>query len=79
MELKASEEKFSAFQAKVTMEKKVMEEEFEASGDVIFNYGYGCYAFAHNVCGSESMIPAGMPDTIKPLPPEFFLSTPDAP
>ena len=41
MELKASKEELSTFQAKVTMEKKGMEEEFDASGDVIFNYGYG--------------------------------------
>ena len=74
MELGASTDELSAFQAKVTMEKKVMEEEFDASGDVIFNYGYGCCVFAHNICGSEPMIPAGMPDTTKPLPPEFFIN-----
>ena len=55
------------------MEKKAMEEEFDASGDVIFNYGYSCYAFVHNICGSEPMIPFGMLDTTKPLPQEFFI------
>ena len=74
MELGASKDELSAFQAKVTMEKKAMEEEFDASGNVIFNYGYSCYAFAHNICGSKPLIPAGMPDTTKPLPPEFFIN-----
>ena len=74
MELGASKDELSAFQAKVTMEKKAMEKEFDVSGDVIFNYGYGCCAFAHNICGSEPMIPAEMPDTIKPLPLEFFIN-----
>ena len=51
-----------------------MEEEFDASSDVIFNYGYGCCAFTHNICESKPMIPAGMPDTSKPLPLEFFIN-----
>ena len=51
-----------------------MEEEFDASSDVIFNYGYGCCAFAHDICGSKPMILAGMPDTSEPLPPEFFIN-----
>ena len=55
-------------------ERKVMEEEFDASSDVIFNYGYGCCAFAHNICGSDPMIPSRMPDTTKPLSPEFFIN-----
>ena len=56
------------------MEKKAMEEEFDVSGDVIFNYGYGCCAFAHNICEREPMIPAEMLDTTKPLPPGFFIN-----
>ena len=72
MELGASKEELSDFQAKVTKEMKAMEEEFDASSDVIFNYCYGCCAFAHNICGSEPMIPVGMPDTTKLLPPEFL-------
>ena len=74
MELGASKDKLLAFQAKVTMEKKAMEEEFDVSGDVIFNYGYGYCAFAHNICGSKPLIPAGMLDTTNPLPPEFFIN-----
>ena len=38
MELGTSKEELSAFHSKVVMEKKAMEEEFEASSDVIFNY-----------------------------------------
>ena len=51
-----------------------MEAEFDASSDVIFNYGYGCCAFAHNICRSKRMIHVGMPDTSKPLPSEFFVN-----
>ena len=36
MEVGASKEELSAFQAKVTKERKAMEEEFDASSDVIF-------------------------------------------
>ena len=56
------------------MERKAMEKEFDASSDVIFNYGYDCCAFAHNICGSKPMILAGMLDTSKPLPLEFFIN-----
>ena len=74
MELGASKEELPAFQAKVVADSKEMEEEFDASSDVIFNYGYGCCAFVHDICGSKSMIPAGMLDTSESLPPEFFVN-----
>ena len=74
MELGAGKEELAAFQAKATMENKAMEEEFDASRDVIFNYGYGCCAFKHNICESKPMIPAKMPDMSKPLLPEFFIN-----
>ena len=48
--------------------------EFDASRDVIFNYGYDCCAFAHDIRGSKPMIPTGMPDTSTPLTPEFFVN-----
>ena len=41
---------------------------------MIFNYGYDCYAVAHNICGSELEVPNGMPDTSKPLSLEFFIN-----
>ena len=72
MELEAHKEELTAFQEKTNAERKAMEEEFDVSSDVIFNYGYGCYAFTHNICGSKPMIPTGMPDMSKSLPPDFF-------
>ena len=33
-------------------EKKAIEEAYEEGIDLIFNYGYGCCAFTHNICGS---------------------------
>ena len=51
-----------------------MEAEFDASNYVIFNYGYGCCAFAHNIFGTEPLIPIGMPDTSTPLALEFFVN-----
>ena len=74
MELRAVKEELFSIQEKATVERKAMEEEFDASSDVIFNYGYGCCAFAHDICRSKPMILAGMPDTSEPLPPEFFIN-----
>ena len=51
-----------------------MEEAFDAGFDVIFNHGYGCCAFAHNICGNEPVIPDGMPNKSKSLPPKFFIN-----
>ena len=64
----------SAYRVEASKEKKYLEEAFDAGFDVIFNYGYGCCALAHNICGIEPMIPDGMPDMSKPLPPEFFIN-----
>ena len=69
MELGATKEDFAAFREKSYAEKSALEVEFDASSDVIFNYGYGCCAFAHDIRGSKPMIPTGMPDTSTPLTP----------
>ena len=74
MELGAIKEDFAAFRAKSSSKKSTLEAEFDASSDVIFDYGYGCCAFAHDIHGSKPMIPAGMPDTSTPLPVEFFVN-----
>ena len=74
MELGATKDEFTAFREKASVEKTTMEAEFDESGDVIFNYGYGCYTFAHNICGSEPLIPTEMPDTSTPLTLEFFFN-----
>ena len=74
LELGARKDEFSAFRAKASKEKKALKEAFNAGFDVIFNYDYGSCAFAHYICGSEPVIPNGMSDMSKPLPPEFFIN-----
>ena len=51
-----------------------MEAEFDASSYVIFKYGYRCCSIAHNIYGSDPLIPAGMLDTTTPLTPEFVVN-----
>ena len=41
---------------------------------MIFNYGYGYCAFAHDIHGSKPKIPPGMLDTSTPLTLEFFVN-----
>ena len=60
--------------AEAAKEKRALEEAFNKGFNVIFNFGYGCCAFTHNICGSEPVIPDRMSDTSKPLPPEFFIN-----
>ena len=74
IELGATKEDFTAFQEKSYSEKSALEAEFDASIDVVLNYGYGCCAFAHDIRGIKPMIPAGMLDTSTPLTPEFFVN-----
>ena len=69
MELGATQDYFAAFREKTSVEKIAMEAKFDASSDVIFNYGYGCCAFVHNICRSEPLIPARIPNTSTPLTP----------
>ena len=63
---------FAALREKADVDKEAMEAEFNESGDTLFNYGYGCCVFTHNICRSKPQIPDGMPDTSVPLTPEFF-------
>ena len=74
MELEVTRDDFATFREKTSAEKMAMEAEFDVSSDVIFNYRYGYCAFAYNICGSEPLIPIGMPDTSTPLTPEFFMN-----
>ena len=74
MEIRVGKEELAAFQVKASAKREAMEAEFDASSDVIFNYGYGYCTFAHDICGSKPMIPCGMPDMSKSLPPEFFVN-----
>ena len=57
---------------KTVADREVMEAEFDASGDTLFNYGYGCCVFTHNIRGNNPQIPDGMPDPSVPLTLEFF-------
>ena len=63
---------FTALREKAVVDREAMEAEFDASGDTLFNYGYGCCVFTHNICGSKPQIPDGMSDPSVPLTPEFF-------
>ena len=72
LELETSKDEVSALQAHALKEKRAMEEAYEEGFDLIFNYGYGSCAFAHNICGSQPVVLDGMQDTSNPLSPEFF-------
>ena len=78
MELGTLKDDFPAFQEKAVTDRETMEAEFDASGDSLFNYGYGCCVFTHNIYGSKPQIPDGMLDPLVPLTPEFF-ANPGAP
>ena len=73
LELGASKNELSAFRAEIAKDNKAFKAEYDAGFEAIFNYGYGCYAFTHNICGSKPKIPDGMSGTSKPLTPEFFV------
>ena len=60
VELGTIKDDFVAFREKDVADREVMEGEFDASGDTLFNYGYGCCVFTHNICRSEPQIPNGM-------------------
>ena len=74
MELGAIKNNFAAFREKSSAERSALEAEFDASSDVIFNYGYGCCAYAHDICGCKPRIPPRMPDTSTLLTLEFFVN-----
>ena len=42
MKLGTIKNDFAAFREKVVANIEMMEAEFDASGDTLFNYGYGC-------------------------------------
>ena len=72
IELGALNDDFTAFWEKVAADREAMEAEFDSSGDTLFNYGYGCCALTHNICGSKPQILDGMPNPSVPLKVEFF-------
>ena len=72
IELGTIKDEFAAFREKAAVDRETMEAKFDSNDDVLFNYGYGCCVFKHNICGSKHQIPDGMPDPSIPLTPEFF-------
>ena len=74
VELGASKDEMSAFRAEVAKEKKALEAEYDAGFEAIFNYGYECCTFVHNIWGSKPKIPNGMSSTLEPLTPKFFVN-----
>ena len=72
IELGAVKDDFASFQEKAAADREMMEAVFDSSGDTLFNYGYSCCAFAHNICGSKPEIPEGMPNPSVPLTADFF-------
>ena len=74
VELGATKDDFAAFREKSFTKRSALEAEFDASSEVIFNYGYDCCAFAHDIRGSKPKILTGMPDTSTPLTPKFFVN-----
>ena len=72
MELGTIKDDSAAFQEKTVAYRETMEAEFDSNGDTLFNYGYGCCVFTHNICKSKPQIPDGMPDPSVPLTLEFF-------
>ena len=74
VELGTTKDDFEAFRERSFTKRSALEVEFNASSDVIFNYGYGCCAFTHDIRWSKPKIPPGMPDTSTPLTLEFFMN-----
>ena len=72
IELRAVKDDFAAFREKAVADKEMMEIEFDSSGDTLFNYGYGCCSFSHNIRGSKPEIPDDMPNPSVPLTAEFI-------
>ena len=50
LELETSKDKVSTIREQALKEKKALEEAYEEGFDVIFNYGYDCCVFTHNIC-----------------------------
>ena len=62
MDLGAVKDEFASFREKAAADRETMEAEFDSNGYALFNYGYGCCVFTHNIYGSKPHIPDGMSD-----------------
>ena len=72
MEVETIKDEFAAFREKAATDKEAMKAEFDSNGDMLFDYGYGCCVFMHNIYRSKPQIPDGIPDPSVPLTPKFF-------
>ena len=72
LELQASRDEVSSPHSQAVKNKETMVEDYQKALEQIFAYGYGCYVFKHGIRGDQPRIPDGMPDSVDPLPPEFF-------
>ena len=64
----------SSLHSQAGKDKDAMEEDYQKALELIFSYGYGCYALKHSICGDQPGILDGMPDSADPLPLEFFVN-----
>ena len=69
LEFRTCKDEMFVIRAEALKENEALREAYEEGFDVIFNYGYGCCAFVHNIFGSQPEVPNGMLDTSKPLSP----------
>ena len=72
LELGTIKDDYAALREKAVADREAMEVKLDASGDMLFNYGYGCFVFTHNICGRKPQIPDGMSDPSNPLTSELF-------
>ena len=49
LELGTIKDDFTTLREKVVTDREAMEAVFDVSGDTLFNYGYGCCVFTHNI------------------------------
>ena len=71
IKLGAVKDDFATFREKAVADREMMEAAFDSSDDTLFNYGYGCCAFAHNICGSKPEIPDDMSNPSVSLATDF--------
>ena len=74
LELEASKDDVSSIHTQAGKDKESMEEDYQKALELIFAYGYGCCGFKHSIYGDLPEILDGMPDSVDPLPLEFFVN-----
>ena len=72
LELEASRDEVSALHSQVGKDKEAMVEDYQKALEEIFAYGNGCCVFKHGIRSDRPRIPDGMPDSVDPIPLEFF-------